>query len=67
MTNAVLTDVVAVQVKQRLDHALQLRAGADAGVPAARASTEAMLGLQVWAHTLYLAALAPTHDGERHR
>lgn len=62
----VLHDVIAEQVKHRLDHALQLRTHADAGVPEARGYVEAMLGLQVWSHKLYLAALASAHGGEHH-
>ena len=61
-----LHDVITEQVKHRLDHALQRKAGADAGVPQAREYVEAMLGLQVWSHKLYLAALASAHGGEHH-
>lgn len=63
---AVLGDIVAEQVKHRLDHAMQLKAHADAGVAEAREYVEAMLGLQVWSHKLYLAALASAHGGEHH-
>lgn len=59
-------DTVAEQVKHRLEHALQLKTHADAGVPEAREYVEAMLGLQVWSHKLYLAALASAHAGEHH-
>jgi hypothetical protein len=62
----VLQDVIADQVKHRLDHALQLETDVDAGVPQAREYVEAMLGLQVWSHRLYLAALASAHGGEHH-
>jgi hypothetical protein len=27
---------------------------------------EAMLGLQVWSHKLYMAVLASAHEGEHH-
>jgi hypothetical protein len=63
---ALLSDVVAEQVKHRLDHAMHLESHADAGVPQAREYVEAMLGLQVWSHKLYLAALASAHEGEHH-
>jgi hypothetical protein len=63
---AVLHDIVAEQVKHRLDQALQLKTHADAGVREAREYVEAMLGLQVWSHKLYLAALASAHEGEHH-
>jgi len=62
----VLHDIVAEQVKHRLDQALQLKSHADAGVREAREYVEAMLGLQVWAHKLYLAAFASAHGGEHH-
>ncbi|HEX4981594.1 MAG TPA: DUF6448 family protein, partial [Ilumatobacteraceae bacterium] len=62
----VLQDVIAEQVKHRLDHALQLKTNVDAGVPEAREYVEAVLGLQVWSHKLYLAALASAHGGEHH-
>ena len=62
----VLHDVVAEQVKHRLDHALQRKPRAEVGVPEAREYVEAMLGLQVWAHKLHLAALASAHEGAHH-
>lgn len=63
---AVLYDIVAEQVKHRLDHAMQLKTHADTGVAEAREYVEAMLGLQVWSHKLYLAALASAHGDEHH-
>lgn len=62
----VLSDIVAEQVKHRLDHAMELKRHADKGVAEAREYVEAMLGLQVWSHKLYLAALASAHGGEHH-
>lgn len=62
----VLVDVVAEEVKDRLDRAMALKAHADDGVPEAREYVEAVLGLQVWSHKLYLAALASAHGGEHH-
>lgn len=62
----VLHDVVAEQVKHRLDHAMERKTHAVAGVAEAREYVEAMLGLQVWSHKLYLAALASAHGGEHH-
>jgi hypothetical protein len=62
----VLNDIVAEQVKHRLDHAMERKTHADAGVAEAREYVEAMLGLQVWSHKLYLAALASAHGGEHH-
>lgn len=62
----VLTDIVAEQVEHRLGHAMELKTHADAGVAEAREYVEAMLGLEVWSHKLYLAALASAHGGEHH-
>lgn len=59
----VLSDVVAEQVKHRLDHAMHLKPHAATGVAEAREYVEAMLGLQVWSHKVYLAALASAHGG----
>jgi hypothetical protein len=44
----VLCRTVRVQVEQRHEHAMTLKAHAPHGVVAARAYVEAMLGLQVW-------------------
>jgi hypothetical protein len=62
----VLVDVVAEEVKDRLDRAMARKAHADDGVPEAREYVEAVLGLQVWSHELYLAAVASAHGGEHH-
>ena len=62
----VLNDIVAEQVKVRLDHAMERKTDVDDGVAEAREYVEAMLGLQVWSHKLYLAALASAHGGEHH-
>lgn len=62
----VLGDIVAEQVKHRLDHAMQLKTHVDVGVAEAREYVEAMLELEVWSHKLYLAALASAHGGEHH-
>lgn len=60
-----LTDVLChelrEQVGQRLHHALELRTDAGAGVPAARAYVEAMLGLQVWANGIHRQLTADPH------
>jgi len=59
----VLNTLVADEVKYRLNHALQLKTSADTGVTQARAYVEAMLGLQVWSHKVYLATQASAHEG----
>ena len=61
---ALLSEVVAEQIKTRLDEALALKQKADTGVPAARAYVQSALALQVWSHQLYLAAQGTTHGDE---
>ena len=58
---AKLTGIVAAEVRKRFEHVQHLQAHASHGVPAAREYTSAMLGLQVWAHQLYLAATSEGH------
>jgi hypothetical protein len=58
-----LTEVVADQTKTRLDRVMALNQQQHGSVAAAREYVEAMLGLQVWAHKLYLAAT----NGPHHR
>ena len=57
----VLTEVVADQAKTRLDRAMALKPHQHRSVAAAREYVEATLGLQVWAHKLYLAATSGPH------
>ena len=59
----VLTEVVADQIKTRLDRVMALNQQEHGSVAAAREYVEAMLGLQVWAHKLYLAATNGPHYG----
>lgn len=55
------------QVARRVEHARQLAAHANEGLPAARAATTARLGLLVWAHKLHGAMQADAHeDGHGH-
>jgi hypothetical protein len=60
----VLTDIVRSEVVKRFEHLRHLQQHAAHGVEAAREYIEAMLGLQVWSHKVYLAALAKAHEGE---
>jgi hypothetical protein len=57
-----LTRRVEDQVRARFAHAMDLKALADGDVDASRAYVEAMLGLQVWAHSLHEAAGAAAHE-----
>jgi hypothetical protein len=50
------------QVRARFAHAMELKAAANGDVDANRAYVEAMLGLQVWAHSLHRAAGAAAHE-----
>ena len=58
-----MTEVVADQIKTRLDRVMALNQQEHGSVAAAREYVEAMLGLQVWAHKLYLAATNGPHHG----
>ncbi|HEU0027400.1 MAG TPA: DUF6448 family protein [Ktedonobacterales bacterium] len=58
-----LTETVRAEVTERLAHAMRLKRDATRNVEAAREYVEAMLGLEVWSHSLYLAAHAPAHAG----
>ncbi len=54
---------LADEVHHRFHHLLHLKAEAGRGLREARAYVEAMLGLQVWSHSLYQAIGAPAHAG----
>lgn len=58
---AKLTGIVAAEVRKRFEHMRRLQAHVSHGVPAAREYTSAMLGLQVWAHQVFLAATSEAH------
>ncbi|MHB1242380.1 MAG: DUF6448 family protein [Gaiellaceae bacterium] len=53
------------EVEHRLHHLLELKP-ANGDVAAQREYVEAMLGLQVWAHSLYLAMHAQPHEHGEH-
>ena len=59
-----LTDIVARETRLRLEATMSLATHANEGLPHAREYVEAMLGLQVWAHSLYLTATGSAHAGE---
>lgn len=60
---AVLCELLADEVKHRFDQVMALQQHAEGPVPQAREYVEAMLGLQVWSHKLYLAIKAGAHGG----
>lgn len=59
----VLSDLLAEEVKERFERVMVLQKQADGPVPEAREYVEAMLGLEVWSHKLYLATQAEAHAG----
>jgi hypothetical protein len=61
----VLSDLLADEVKRRFDGVMALQTYADGPVPKAREYVEAMLGLEVWSHKLYLAIKADAHAPRR--
>jgi hypothetical protein len=62
-----LSDFVKAEAQQRFDHMQHLKTHAANGVDEAREYVEAMLGLQVWSHKLYLAAKSAPHEsGHEH-
>ena len=56
-----LCGIVRAQIEHRHTNAMDLKKHAGDGVPEARAYVEAMLGLQVWAHSVYRQAMADPH------
>lgn len=60
-----LTDVVQDEILERFNHAIHLRETRERSVEDARKYVEAMLGLVVYSHGLYLAATGAS-SGERH-
>lgn len=58
---AVLCGSVRDQVERRHRHAMELKVHTGDGTAAARAYVEAMLGLQVWAHTVHRQVMAEPH------
>lgn len=63
-----LLDIVASELERRFEQMLHLKQYADESVEDAREYVEAMLGVQVWSHKIYLASISGAHakDGEHH-
>lgn len=59
----VLTDVVRDELMKRFAEAMRLKPHQHGSVVEAREYVEAMLGLVVYSHKLYLAAMAEPHEG----
>jgi hypothetical protein len=58
-----LTDSLQQEVRHRLEHVKHLQHYSPGDVARAREYVEAMLGLEVWSHQLYLAMKATPHEG----
>lgn len=56
-----LCGIVPAQIEHRHTKVMDLKKHAGDGVSEARAYVEAMLGLQVWAHSVYRQAMADPH------
>lgn len=57
-----LTGELASEIRERFAQTLRLQARADGDLEANRAHVEAMLGLQVWAHSLHQAIHRHPHE-----
>jgi hypothetical protein len=65
--SAFLTETIREEIHHRMEQVNHLKLQASAGVEAAREYTEAMLGLQVWSHGLYMNARSSPHEGHEHQ
>jgi hypothetical protein len=59
---ALITGMVEEAIRERFAHVMQRKAHANGDLPANRAYVEAMLGLEVWSHSLYEALHADPHE-----
>lgn len=59
----VLTDRLRTELHRRFDHMMHLRGHRPDEVDKAREYVEAMLGLEVYSHQLYLAMKSDPHEG----
>ena len=55
---------VTGEVQRRFNELTEARRNADEGIDQARAFVESSLGLQVWAHRLYLTAESSAHGDD---
>jgi hypothetical protein len=61
-----LTKMVEQEVRDRFEQVTHLKAHTNGDLHANRAYAEAMLGLQVWSHSIYQALHATPHEAHRH-
>jgi uncharacterized protein DUF6448 len=59
-----MTGMLKDHIQHRFEEMQQLKAHADHGVEHTREYVEAMLGLQVWSHKVYLAMKSSAHEGD---
>ena len=57
-----LTGMVEEAVRERFEHVMHRKAHANGDLAANRAYVEAMLGLEVWSHSIYEALHAEPHE-----
>jgi hypothetical protein len=62
-----LCDILREEVGSRFQQVMRLKDRAGTGVDEAREYVSAMLGLEVYAHTIYKSLKATGHDGHAHR
>lgn len=58
-----LTDTVRAEVEEKFHHVMHLKSKAQGPVDEAREYVEAMLGFEVYSHTLYQCVTAEPHHG----
>jgi hypothetical protein len=61
-----LTGIVEQEVRERFEQVTHLKAQTNGDLQVNRAYTEAMLGLQVWSHSIYEALHATPHEAHQH-
>lgn len=59
---ALLTEMVETAVRERFEHVMRLKAHVNGDLAANRAYVEAMLGLEVWSHSIHEALHADPHE-----
>jgi hypothetical protein len=59
---ALIAGLVEEAIRERFAHVMQRKAHANGDLPANRAYVEAMLGFEVWSHSLYDVLHAEPHD-----
>ena len=63
---ALLIGMVEQEVRERFQHLMHLKAHRNGDLHANRAYVEAMLGLEVWSHSIYQALHASPHEAHQH-